>query len=89
MKNICCYGSMGIVSDFDSRRMVVLVCPSENEADCERCTCAIASCTNYEFGEWMYFNCDDLPGNYIRLTNEDGRMFVVSTEVEAFGYYVL
>ena len=66
--------------------MVVLVCASEDENVCEKCRCAVDYCTQYEFGEWMYFNCADLVGNYIRLTNENGLMFVVSTEVEAFGF---
>ena len=65
--------------------MAVMICPSEDEDGCERCPCDVGDYSKYNFGDWLHYNCDDLQGSYMRLTNEEGRTELVISEVEAFG----
>ncbi len=72
-------------ADKQSQMMTVSVCTSEDGSDCKACICTIDDCTQYDFGVWMYFKCDVVQGNYLRLTNGMGN-FNVAAEIEAFGY---
>ena len=72
--------------DLETKMMKVSICPTEQATDCGVCQCAVGNCVKTPFGGWLHFNCDDLRGNYMRLTNEDGRNWLVFAEVEAFGY---
>ncbi len=67
--------------------MTVSICSSDNGTavgECGSCECEIGDCTQYEYRVWMYFNCDNLSGMYIRLSNVDDKYYLALSEVEAF-----
>ncbi len=72
--------------DIETKKMAVSICESNDATDCKKCECAIGDCSKYPHGDWLHYNCDNLRGSYMRLTNEDGRNWLVFAEVEAFGY---
>ncbi len=82
--------NIGELPDYDTKSVKVWVCDSADvqyEEDCEQCPCAMADCTQYDFDVWMYFDCNDVEGNYVKLTN-DNYKYLVSYEVEAIGCIV-
>ena len=66
--------------------MAISICSSDDETDCEESKCAAEDCFMYTYGDWMHYNCDDLQGSFMRITNENGDNWLVAAEVEAFGY---
>ena len=82
------YSSLiGYFLDVDSKMMTVSVCASEDDSFCQKCVCLIGDCTQYDFAVWMRFGCNDLHGNYVKLTNEE-KNFNVAAEIEAYGYVI-
>ena len=64
--------------------MVVAICETAEDDSCQVCECALGDCAKTPSGLWVHFNCDSLPGGYLRVTNS---LFdrLICIEVEAFG----
>ncbi len=77
---------MKFFSDVQTKKMTVSICQTDDDSDCKQCSCAKKDCSMYPFGDWLHYNCNDLQGNYMRLTNEKGGYWLASAEIEAFGY---
>ena len=72
--------------DAETKTMTVSICKTNDDSDCAQCACAVKDCSMYPFGDWLHYNCDDLQGNYMRVTNEKSGKWLGFAEIEAFGY---